>query len=444
MPEPDDTTITLPMIVDKFFIVSGYSGDGEAGKVSGSGTCPTRAGEQRGNCHAFTWDPSDNGWASTFWQYPADNWGKTGKDGRKIPAGAKRISFYAWGKDGGESISFGAGLSGSDSFTIMSPPLTLTGEPKQYTLPLEGVDYGTDVISAFMWSANQGVAGKEVSFYVDDITWETDEVVGPTPDWPDGPGANGISLRVRNLCGFPLWVDGGGGGGSLERVRVNSGEIHNYDAPKMWDAARVNAFKNEGDPEPIEKAELTFYNDGAGYHVSYNVTYVDWVGLPLEVTALGGQCNAASHTTGCYAKESQLASACPEGFLKQGDRCFSPRSFCSRGENAGHEYCHRLDDVINSCASCPKATTSQVYSCSGPYGEEPRMCAALNRGMTSAPDDPDATHYYKNPPFNTYSKWVHDVCPGIYAFSYDDWKSHGGYRSCIDGDEVRITFCPGG
>ena len=72
------------------------------------------------------------------------------------------------------------------------------------------------------------------------------------------------------------------------------------------------------------------------------------------------------------------------------------------------------------------------------------MCAALKRGMVSAPDNPDESAYYKNPPFNDYAKWVHQVCPGIYAFSYDDWLSHGGYRDCAGGTEVRITFCPGG
>jgi hypothetical protein len=71
------------------------------------------------------------------------------------------------------------------------------------------------------------------------------------------------------------------------------------------------------------------------------------------------------------------------------------------------------------------------------------MCAALNRGMTRDPDNANASLYYKNPPYNTYSKWVHDVCPDIYAFSYDDWQSHGGFRAC-SGNELRITFCPSG
>ena len=25
---------------------------------------------------------------------------------------------------------------------------------------------------------------------------------------------------------------------------------------------------------------------------------------------------------------------------------------------------------------------------------------------------------YQKAPFNTYAKWVHDTCPGVYAFAY--------------------------
>ena len=436
-------TVTLPMVVDSFFFVSGYTGEGATGRVTEKTSCPLRGGKQRGDCHAFNWHPTDNGWVNVFWQYPGANFGKDGRLGRAIPAGAKSMSFYAWGKQGGEAISFGAGLGGADKFAIVSPPITLTNTPKQYTLPLEDITYGNSVISGFMWAANQGVASADVAFFVDDIIWDTAPVPKRSPDWPQGPTAQGVSLRVRNQCSFPLWVSGTGAGGTLAKVRLDMGQIQNYDAPKVWSAARLNAFKNEGDAEPLEKAELTFFDDGKT-HVSYNVTYVDWVGLPLEITAHGGECNEASATTGCYAKQANLASACPESFLKSGDRCVSARSYCADPGNQGQAYCKALDGAINSCASCPKATTSQVYACSGPYANEPRWCAALNRAMTGSPDDPDATHYYKSAPFNSYSKWVHDVCPGIYAFSYDDWKGHGGYRSCTGGNEVRITFCPAG
>lgn len=75
-----------------------------------------------------------------------------------------------------------------------------------------------------------------------------------------------------------------------------------------------------------------------------------------------------------------------------------------------------------------------------------KWCAALNRGMLDAPDSTDATKYYGKAPYNVYSKWVHDTCPGIYAFAYDDYPSgagQSGYRSCT-ADRLDVTFCPGG
>jgi hypothetical protein len=443
-PDPN-AKITLPMVVDDFYYASGYAGDGAmAGHVTEVQSCPERGGEKRGACHAYTWTPTDNGWATVFWQFPPNNWGKEGIPGRAIPAGAKKISFYAWGAKGGESVSFGAGLSMVDSFEMKSPPFTLTKEPKQYSLSLADVNYGDKVISAFMWSTQP--AGKDaVTFYVDDIVWEGTADTKPTPDWPDGPGANGVSLRVRNLCPFPLWIGGDAKQGSLDpsRVQLNTGDIHNYDAPKTWETGRVNAFANSGDAEPREKVEMTFYENDAGNHVGYNVTYVDWLGLPMEITSRGGDCNEASDTVTCPMKAADVVSGCPESFLKDNDRCISPRSYCLNGHD-DNPYCHALDSAISSCSGCPQGSTAEVYACSGPYGGDPTHCAALNRGMTSDPDNPDEGLYYQNPPYNTYAKWVHQVCPGIYSFSYDDVHSHGGYRECAGGTEVRITFCPNG
>jgi hypothetical protein len=176
--------------------------------------------------------------------------------------------------------------------------------------------------------------------------------------------------------------------------------------------------------------------------LNFNVTYVDWVGLPLEIVGAGGNCTAAQDTTGCYAKESAINAGCPEGFLRQGKKCLSARTYCLDPANQGGAYCHALDGVI---AGTPGAhgSTPEAYACSGVYGQDPRMCAALNRAMTQSPDSADASLYYRNPPFNTYAKWVHEVCPDIYAFPYDDWQSHGGFRAC-SGTELRITFCPSG
>src|SRR5262249_55538524 len=210
-------------------------------------------------------------------------------------------------------------------------------------------------------------------------------------------------------------------------------------APKDWSAARVTAFVDGPRQGELEKAELTF----GGGTLNYNVTYVDWVGLPLEIVGVGGNCKAAEHTTGCYAKEREITSGCPESFLKQGKRCVAARSYCLDGANQGSTYCHALDGTIASCNGCSGGSTTNAYACNGPYQNDPRMCAALNRGMTGQPDSANDALYYKSPPFNTYAKWVHEVCPNIYAFPYDDWQGKGGFRSC-SGDEVRITFCPSG
>jgi hypothetical protein len=362
--------------------------------------------------------------------------------GFAVPRGARSISFQAWGAVGGEAVAFGAGLDGRDSFRVMAPPIVLGTEPRRYTLTLSDVDYGSNVISAFSWTMN-ATSGAPQTFYVDDIVWDEAESPDLGTPWPQGPGAQGVSVRVRNLCPFPLWVDGAGREAALPRVSVPSGQIHNYDVPRVWTSARVNAYKSASEGTPIEKAELTFYNDAAGSHVAYNVTYVDWVGLPLEITSRGGRCNRASHTTGCMARQAGVLSGCPDGVLRSGDRCLSPRTYCLDFDR-NHPLCRELDGAINGCPSCPRATTTEVYACSGPYREEPRLCAALNRGMTHAPDDPDSTKYYRSGAYNRYAKWVHDVCPGIYAFSYDDWLSHGGFRDCVGGNEVRVTFCPGG
>ena len=260
--------------------------------------------------------------------------------------------------------------------------------------------------------------------------------------WTDlPPRGDGVWVRVKNACAFPLWIHGEGNSAVLQPddASLAPGASRDYVAPKEWTAARVTAFTDGPRQGEVEKAEMTL----TGGVLNYNVTYVDWVGLPLAIQGVGGNCNAAQHTTGCYAKESAINAGCPEGFLREGKKCLSARTYCLNPVHQGEAYCHALDGAIASCAGCKKASTPEVYACSGAYAEEPRMCAALNRGLTSDPDNANASLYYKNGPYNTYSKWVHEVCPDIYAFSYDDWQSHGGFRAC-SGSELRITFCPGG
>ncbi len=285
--------------------------------------------------------------------------------------------------------------------------------------------------------------------------WEqfTVEAKGTTPpppppsgDWPSNAArADGKWVRVRNRCPFTVWVhaasapDQGNVVLAPDDQPLATGQSRDYLAPNTWTSARVTAFVDGPRAGEQEKVEMTF----GGGTLNYNVTYVDWVGLPMEVTAAGGSCTAAQHTTGCYASQASLTGGCPEGVLRDGRKCLSPRTYCANPVNQGNALCHLLDGAIASCPGCPKDTTTNAWMCAGQYANEPRWCAALHRGMVSAPDDPDQAHYYVNPPYSTYARWVHQVCPDIYAFPYDDWLSHGGFRSC-QGDEVRVTFCPAG
>ena len=274
----------------------------------------------------------------------------------------------------------------------------------------------------------------------------------PPPPPPPSGGANGSWssvaargdgkwVRVKNLCPFPLWIHGAGSSGTLQPddAELAQNTERDYLAPNEWSAARVTAYVDGPRQGELEKAEMTL----TGGVLNFNVTYVDWVGLPLQIVGVGGNCSAAADTTGCYATQATINNGCPEGFLKQGKKCLSARTFCLDPANQGNSYCHALDGAIASCSSCGGGTTTEAYACSGTYSQNPRMCAALNRGMVNDPDDANASLYYQHGPYNTYSKWVHSVCPNIYAFSYDDWLAQGGFRAC-SGDELRITFCPSG
>src|SRR5439155_18521426 len=132
-PPPVDAgpPILLPFYVSDHYVPSGFMGAGQpamAGiKLSTAQTdCkaprPTGAG---GDCYAGSWTitlaTGGSSWAGVYWQSPANNWGKL--PGKPIAAGATKVSFYAAGKVGGETLQFLAGginTSGSDPSLIYS------------------------------------------------------------------------------------------------------------------------------------------------------------------------------------------------------------------------------------------------------------------------------------------------------------------------------------
>lgn len=189
--------------------------------------------------------------------------------------------------------------------------------------------------------------------------------------------------------------------------------------------------------------------------------------------AVGPECQANAEfdpKVGCYVKREQLLDGCPDDLLT-GDRCLSASLYCDQAANKDKPYCHALDAEIEKCIAMHPDTcgvagllgsgTPDVYACSSYFDSQPpncmpasedchhegnKWCAALNRGMLDDPDNADSSLYYQKTPHNTYAKWVHDTCPGIYAFAYDDYPpsaDDSGFRAC-KAPRLDIVFCPVG
>jgi hypothetical protein len=275
---------------------------------------------------------------------------------------------------------------------------------------------------------------------------------------PSGP-STGLIVQVTNSCPVDLWIHGTGGGGTLmpDNVQLVPGATQQYNAPLTWTAARVYAYlqgpDGNGNPQgQNDKIEMNFGNSNGVESLNTDVTYVDWLALPSQIQGVGSGSDCV--TIGCYVPYSQVLDGCPPSLLT-GQECLSAGAYCAGGNNDGDPFCHALDSQISACASeysdCTPpggATTSDVYSCSDSFfSQSPEYCAALNRGVLAQPGaGTPASAFYTNPPFNSYSAWVHQTCPGIYAFPYDDYGSsnQSSDHTCSGATQLNITWCPQG
>ncbi|HEY3415209.1 MAG TPA: glycoside hydrolase family 2 TIM barrel-domain containing protein [Armatimonadota bacterium] len=112
-----------------------------------------------------------NDWAGVVWQSPANDWGDL-PGGRNLN-GAKRLTFWARGDKGTETVTFLIGLIGADSKypdTAQAKLETkLTTAWQQFSMDLTGKDL-TRVKTGFAFTvAGQG---RPVTFYLDDIRYE--------------------------------------------------------------------------------------------------------------------------------------------------------------------------------------------------------------------------------------------------------------------------------
>lgn len=147
---------------------SGWMGGTDALSLDPAATEQPRSGP---TCLEIRYD-APGMWAGVAWQHPANDWGD--KPGGYDLTGARRLTFWARGAEGGEKVDFGVGLLGGDrphgdSVRAELKGVKLKREWKRYAIDLGGRDLSR-VKTPFVWSL--AGRGRPVRFYLDDIRFE--------------------------------------------------------------------------------------------------------------------------------------------------------------------------------------------------------------------------------------------------------------------------------
>ncbi len=153
---------------DAPYVPSGYMGNISAVKLDEHSTESPHSGK---TCLKAQYTGSD-AWGGLVWQSPANDWGAL--PGGWNLTGAKKLSFWARGAQGGEVVSFQFGLLGKDKTypdtgTGKLDKVAMTKDWKRYTIDLQGQDLSR-IKTGFAWSV---VAQQHpVTFFLDDIRFE--------------------------------------------------------------------------------------------------------------------------------------------------------------------------------------------------------------------------------------------------------------------------------
>ena len=174
--DPSNGVLMAPFDVAKWFVPSGFMGDGERGnsyvRVATVAAERPRPGSTVTRCIKVSYKPGAVGWAGVYWQRPENNWGE--KPGATIRDATKLI-FWAAGQKGGEIVEFkSGGISGNkyrDSFEASIGSVTLTKDWKSYEIRLKGHDL-TSVVGAFAWVATATDNPGGLTFYLDGLRFE--------------------------------------------------------------------------------------------------------------------------------------------------------------------------------------------------------------------------------------------------------------------------------
>lgn len=172
-PKPKARTAVLPLqlysddTAEMPYVWSGWMGKIDAIAMDAKCTDKPHTGQF---CMKCDYKASDE-FGGIIWQSPANDWGD--QPGGFDLTGAKHLTFWARGENGGEQVSFKVGIIGSDKkypdSARVSLDATLEKEWKQYSIDLTGKDLSC-IKSGFGWVV--AAKGSPVTFYLDDIQYE--------------------------------------------------------------------------------------------------------------------------------------------------------------------------------------------------------------------------------------------------------------------------------
>jgi hypothetical protein len=264
----------------------------------------------------------------------------------------------------------------------------------------------------------------------------------------------GLLFRFMNNCPMTLWLQFAGAPGGT--IMMPSKSTQEFDLPTLH--GRVVAFKNAA-PGGAGSVEAEFFELTAdpGKALNYNLSFVDYMGLPMEINGKGPP--ASCGLTACYAPLAELTKGCPTQLLDaKNAKCMSMFSYCNNAAHATEAFCTSLDPVGASVLAndpmCKAGGTlaqagsgAAILGCATKtfWSSSAYCCARVNRNATNTTgsDNTQNCTYYKTPPYNVYAAYSHSVCPYLYAFAYDDWNDQSGYHACMGGTGADVTYCPG-
>jgi hypothetical protein len=369
---------------------------------------------------------------------PSGTQTSSGASGSSTPSGTSSGS----GVVGGSGASAGSGAaSGTSSGTATS------GSTAKPPPPSDG---GLNGVPTF--GPQPGVTPKAGQCIYPPVSSERR---APPFMLPAPANPKGLILRLMNNCPVDLWVSGS----NLPAVELKPRQAGMPPAEVVQDWPGGNAGRISASLDSANGFQVNFmeFNAAKGVALNADLSNVDWVGLPVEVSGSGPN----SCMTGCFQPYADMMNACPPVLLdKVHNICQAPKNWCAQGNNYMDPLCQLIvtaaQAVVKNDPKCagganyvdPK-NAANIYGCGGMFwNNSPYCCAEVTRGYMTDVNDPakDPTqncNYYKEMPYSPYSAYSQGICPFIYSFAYDDWNAQSGFDGCNGALEMDITYCPG-